>query len=108
MSGIAGAFAATVALFGPGVLLMLLISRQYDRFRADIRMRYFFAGVNPAVVSLVLSSAYSLGRNTILSWHAYLLLALSFVLLAAFQWHPAFVLALSAVVGYLRLIQQSW
>jgi len=104
MAGITGALAATVALFTPGVVLMLVISRQYSRFRDDQRAQRFLAGVNPAVVGLVVSAAFVLGRSALVSWHGYALLAVSFCLLAALRWPPVFTLGIGAAAGYFGLL----
>jgi chromate transporter len=103
-AGTTGALAATVALFAPGIVLMLAISRQYARFRDDHRAQRFLAGVNPAVVGLILSAALVLGRSALVSWHGYALFALSFCLLAGLRWHPAFILAIGAAAGYFGLL----
>jgi chromate transporter len=103
-AGTTGALAATVALFAPGIVLMLAISRQYGRFRDDHRAQRFLAGVNPAVVGLILSAALVLGRSALVSWHGYALFALSFCLLAGLRWHPAFILAIGAAAGYFGLL----
>jgi chromate transporter len=104
MAGTTGALAATVALFAPGIVLMLAISRQYARFRDDRRARRFLAGVNPAVTGLILSAALVLGRSALVSWHGYALFLLSFCLLAGLRWHPAFILAIGAAAGYFGLL----
>jgi chromate transporter len=104
MAGTIGALAATVALFAPGIVLMLAISRQYARFRDDHRAQRFLAGVNPAVVGLILSAALVLGRSALVSWHGYALFALSLCLLAGLRWHPAFILAIGAAAGYFVLL----
>ena len=104
MAGITGALAATVALFAPGIVLMLAISRQYGRFRDDHRAQRFLAGVNPAVAGLILSAALVLGRSALVSWYGYALFALSFCLLAGLRWHPAFILAIGAAAGYFGLL----
>jgi chromate transporter len=98
-AGVAGALAATAALFAPGILLMLAISHEYARFRNDQRAQRFLAGVNPAVAGLILSAAFLLGRSALASWHGYALLALSGALLIRLRWHPAFVLAIGAASG---------
>jgi chromate transporter len=103
-AGTIGALAATAALFAPGMMLMLAISRQYGRFRDDPRAQRFLAGVNPAVAGLILSAALVLGRGALVSWHGYALLALSLCLLAGLRWHPAFILALGAAAGYFGLL----
>jgi chromate transporter len=104
MAGTIGALAATAALFAPGIVLMLVISRQYSRFRDDRRAQRFLAGVNPAVAGLILSAALVLGRSALVSWHGYAFLALSFGLLAGLRWHPAFILAIGAAAGYFGLL----
>jgi chromate transporter len=104
MAGTTGALAATVALFAPGVVLMLAISHQYGRFRDDHRAQRFLAGVNPAVAGLIVSAALVLGRSALVSWHGYALFALSFCLLAGLRWHPAFILVIGAAAGYFGLL----
>jgi chromate transporter len=104
LAGTTGALAATVALFAPGMMLMLAISHQYGRFRDDHRAQRFLAGVNPAVAGLILSAALVLGRSALVSWHGYALFALSFCLLAGLRWHPAFILVIGAAAGYFGLL----
>jgi len=104
MAGIAGALAATVALFTPGIALMLAISHQYGRLRDDRHARRFLAGVNPAVVGLIVSAALVLGRSALVSWHGYALLAVSFGLLAARRWPPVLLVAAGAAAGYFGLL----
>jgi chromate transporter len=104
IAGTLGALAATVALFTPGVVLMLAISHQYSRFRDDQHAQRFLAGVNPAVVGLIVSAALVLGRSALVSWHGYALLGVSFCLLAAFRWPPVFILVIGAAVGYFGLL----
>jgi chromate transporter len=104
LAGTIGALAATVALFAPGMMLMLAISHQYGRFRDDHRAQRFLAGVNPAVAGLILSAALVLGRSALISWHGYALFALSFCLLAGLRWPPAFILVIGAAAGYFGLL----
>jgi chromate transporter len=104
LAGTAGALAATVALFAPGMMLMLALCHQYGRFRDDRRAQRFLAGVNPAVAGLILSAALLLGRSALVSWHGYALFALSFSLLAGLRWHPAFLLVIGAAAGYFGLL----
>jgi chromate transporter len=95
---------ATAGLFAPGVILMLVISHQYGRFRGDQRAEQFLAGVNPAVTGLIMSAAVSLSRTTLLTWHAYLALGLALFLLVRLRWHPAIVLSLGAASGHFGLL----
>ncbi len=101
VAGVAGALAATVALFAPGVALMLFISRQYTRFRDDPRAKRFLNGINPAVTGLIFAAAVLLGPAGLASWRGLILSGVSFVLLTRLRWHPAFVLGIGAAAGYL-------
>jgi chromate transporter len=101
IAGVSGALAATIALFAPAVVLMLVISRQYTRFRNDRRAKRFLSGVNPAVAGLIASAAVLLGQDALASWRGFLLVGLSLLLLVRLCWHPAFVLGIGAAAGYL-------
>jgi chromate transporter len=83
---------------------MLVVSHGYERFREDRRVKQFLSGVNPAVAGLIMSAALLLRRGALVGWPSYLLLGLSVFLLAKLRWHPAFVLAIGAVTGYLGLL----
>ena len=104
VAGVAGAFVATAALLAPALVLMWIMSGQYERFRDDPRAQNFLCGVNPAVTGLILSAAILLGGSAILSWRGILLCAASLLLLARFRWHPAFVLAIGALLGYFAVL----
>jgi len=97
--GIAGALVATGALYLPAVVLMLVLSREYDRLKERREVQAFLAGVVPAVIGLMLSTAILLGSGTLLSWRAYALAGLALVLLIRWRLHPVFVLALGAAAG---------
>ena len=104
VAGVSGAFLATVALMTPAILLMTLISREYERFRNDARALRFLAGVNPAVTGLVLSAALLLGRDALGSWRGWLFGGISLLAMRKLRWHPAVLLAAGAVAGYAGML----
>lgn len=101
VAGVLGAILATVALFTPSTVLMLLISHYYQRLRNLVRVKDFLAGILPAVVGLIVAAAVALGPGS-LSLHHPAGIALGvgalFVLLR-WRWHPAIVLAIGAAAG---------
>ena len=101
VSGALGAVFATIALFLPSTILMLFISHFYQRLRNVGKARDFMSGVASTVVGLIVSAAIILSPDTIHFRHpAGIVLGLaSFALLARWNWHPALVLAIGAVVG---------
>ena len=104
MAGIAGALAATTALFAPGMALMAFLSREYEKYHSDRRAQRLLAGVNPAVAGVVAAAAVLLSAVAIVSWRGWLAGALALTLLGRFRWHPAFVLAAGAALGFAGLL----
>lgn len=101
VAGVSGALVATVALFLPATLLMWGISHFYERLRHVTAVKDFLAGVNPAVVGLILAAAIALAPTSLHGERplSLALAAIALLLLARFKWHPASVLAMGALVG---------
>ncbi|MGC9196695.1 MAG: chromate transporter [Syntrophobacteraceae bacterium] len=59
----------------------------------------FLAGVTPAVVGLVISAAVLLAPGALRDLAGWALMVCSLFLLARLQWHPAWVLAIGAILG---------
>jgi chromate transporter len=104
-AGLIGALVATAALFLPGMLWMLFLSRQYELRRDQPLAQRFLSGINPAVTGLVLSAAILLGRGSMTAWAHWAAGAAAFLLLVKWRVHPAFVLAAAAVAGWLGWIR---
>ena len=99
--GLPGALAATVCIFLPCTVLMLLISSRYHHFRRIEAVRHFLDGILPAVVGLVFAAAFTLGRTSLASARDFLLLAAGFALLQFTAIAPMAVILGAAVVGLL-------
>ena len=99
LRGIVGALVATVALYLPAVVLMLALCHQYERLKDRKETQAFLAGVIPAVIGLVLSTAILLAYGTLHSWRAFVFAGLALLVLIRWRVHPALVLAVSAAAG---------
>ena len=104
LNGIWGALVATIALFTPGIAVMMFLTRQYGRLREAPAVRRFLAGVGPAVAGLVISAAITLSGKALDSWRGWVLFAASLFLLGKLRWHPAAVLAVGVAAGALHLV----
>ena len=104
LQGVAGAIIATASIFAPAMVLMMVISAGYDRFKDSSRAKDFLAGVTPTVVGLVASAALLLWPSTIGSWLSLVLMIFALLLLIRFKWHPAFVLAVGAGLAAVGII----
>lgn len=103
LAGIPGALLATLALFAPSVLLMLVISRFYGKLRREQRVKSFLAGITPAVVGLVVAAALVLLPGSVSVAHpaGIVLGSLAFLVLVLRSWHPAILLGFGAAAGML-------
>ena len=99
--GLLGALAATICIFLPCTLLMLLISSRYERFRRVDAMSHFLDGILPAVVGLVFAAAFNLGRTSLTNVRDFVLLGAGFVILQFTAIAPMAVILGAAVVGLL-------
>jgi chromate transporter len=100
LAGVGGALIGTAALLAPGLLVMMLLTRQYERLQCDARVQRFLCGVNPAVTGLVVSAAFLLGGGALTGWRACALAAVSLGMLRKLKWHPAVPLAVGAAAGF--------
>lgn len=103
VGGIGGALLATLALFTPALLLMLTLSRFYERVRREPRVQEFLAGVVPAVIGLIVGAGLILAPDSLaIRQPATLVMAtFAFLALVRWRWHPAIVLGIGAAAGAL-------
>ena len=99
--GFPGALAATVCIFLPCTVLMLLISSRYEKFRRVSAVNDFLDGILPAVVGLVFAAAFTLGRTSLVNARDFLLLGVGFVLLQFTAIAPMAVILGAAALGLL-------
>ncbi len=99
--GFPGAFVATVFIFIPCVVLMLIVGRNYNRLKKIDIIGSTLDGLLPAVVGLVAAAAWNLGVSSLTGMKEILILAVGF---AIFKWTkiaPMFVILGSGIVGLL-------
>lgn len=100
-AGLPGALVATVCIFLPGTILMLLVSSRYQRFRRVEAVNHFLDGILPAVVGLVFAAAFNLGRTSLTGARDFILLGAGFAVLQFTAIAPMAVILGAAVVGLL-------
>jgi len=65
MSGLAGAFAATIGIFSPPFLFTVVGTPLLRRYRSNSRLQGFVRGVSVAVVGVLVGTSYLVGRTAI-------------------------------------------
>ena len=99
--GFPGALVATVFIFLPCVVLMLLIGRNYHRLKNIDIIKNTMDGLLPAVVGLVAAAAWNLGASSLSGMQEFITLAVGFALFKWTKISPMFVILGAGVVGLL-------
>jgi chromate transporter len=98
VAGFAGGLVATICIFLPCVVLMLFVGRYYNRLKEIDLIRSTLDGVLPAVVGVVASAAWSLGR-TLGSAREYVVLIVAFCIFRWTKVNPMFMIVGAGIIG---------
>jgi chromate transporter len=79
--GLSGAVAATVGIFTPSVIFVILGTPILRRYRQNARVQGFIRGITVAVVGVLLGTSYLVARSTIHDVLGLIVLALAFIAL---------------------------
>lgn len=111
VGGVAGSACATLGVVLPSFVVMLLVAKCFQRFRQSRLVQGSMAGLKPAVVGLIASSAVSVGGAVFApgGWstgiltqpETYLSLGIFLLALGLKKLHPIAVILLSGLLGLL-------
>ena len=99
--GFPGALVATVCLFLPCVVLMLIVGRNYDRLKKIDIISSTLDGLLPAVVGLVAAAAWNLGVSSLTGLREFFILAAGFTIFKWTKVSPMLVILGAGMVGLL-------
>jgi chromate transporter len=99
--GFLGGLVATVAIFLPCVILMLIIGRNYHRLKNIDFIKTTLDGLLPAVVGLVAAAAWDLGVSSLSGAKEFAILAVGFTIFKWTKITPMFVILGAGLVGLL-------
>ena len=97
--GFLGGLTATVFIFMPCCILMLLIGRNYHRLKNIDVLRHTLDGLLPAVVGLVAAAAWNLGITSLSGFKELILMAGGFVILKWTKVSPMVVILVAGGIG---------
>lgn len=102
LNGISGALFATIGIFLPAFLFVLLLNPLIPKMRKSKLVSGFLDGVNIAAVALIIAVCLEMGRDTLLDWRTTAIAIASFVLIfVSKKVNSAFIVLGGALVGYL-------
>jgi chromate transporter len=101
VSGVAGAIVATVAIFLPSFLFVLVLNPIIPRLRASKNMSAFLDAINASAISLMAAVVIRLAGATVVDWRALLIAAAAFIAGLRFKLNAAWLVAGGSAAGWL-------
>lgn len=99
IEGVPGSILATLGVVTPSVILILLIAFFLSKHMDKDIVKTFLNGVRPAVLGLIISAAIFIGTRAIEDIFGILIALIVCALLHYKNWHPLFLILLSAIGG---------
>lgn len=95
-----GAVVATLGLSMPSIIIMLIFSKFFLKFRKNKYIENSFVGLRIAVVGLILSASLLLmNAENFIDWKSFIIFLVSFILILKFKVNPLLLTVISAIVG---------
>ena len=105
MSGFWGGLAATVGIFAPSFLFVLLLNPLIPKMRKSKLLSYFLDSVNIAAVAVMVAVLVVMGIDTLNDWRAIVIAILGFVFTFGFKKVNAMWIVLGgSLLGYLLFL----
>ncbi|HEV7745930.1 MAG TPA: chromate transporter [Pyrinomonadaceae bacterium] len=100
VAGTLGALVATISIFLPSFLMMVVAGSSLARFHTNKIVQSFLKGVTPAVVGLLVAAGISIGRAGIHSWVGLLIAVIAGVVLVRYRPSAIWVILGAGVVRF--------
>jgi chromate transporter len=101
LKGIKGGIFSLLGTILPSFLIILLVAVFLWQYQKNELVQAAFCGIRPAVVALIISAAYELGKGVFRQRRSLLLFILFFGVLVIFRIHPLLVIVGGAITGFL-------
>ncbi|MCF6333530.1 MAG: chromate efflux transporter [Draconibacterium sp.] len=99
--GLAGAFAATLAIFTPPGMLMIFCSRFISQMKQSSIINAIYKGIRPAVIGMIFSAAFTIGKSVELRWETLSIFVLVVILSVKFKINVVYLIPASGIIGLL-------
>lgn len=99
LAGIAGASLATLAIFFPSAILMIIAAKIFKQNADSVLMKNALAGIKPVVVGMILASAIKLFFSVAYTPVSIALFFAAFVLSFRFKFNPVYLILIALMVG---------
>jgi chromate transporter len=102
MNGITGALAATIGIFLPSFLFVLILNPLIPKMRQSEILGAILDAVNVAAIALIIAVSVEMAKDTLTDWRTILIAVASLIVVFVFKkMNSAFIVFGGAVIGYL-------
>lgn len=101
ISGIFGSAAATIGVIAPSVIIMIIISKFFLKFKNNEYVSNAFLALRPATVGLIAAAAILVAYGAFIDYKSVLIFAAAFVLSFKFDMDPILLTVLAGVAGFI-------
>ena len=102
MHGITGAIAATIGIFLPSFLFVLILNPLIPKLRQSKSIGAILDAINVGAVALIISVCVEMGKDTLTDWRTIIIAVASLIVVFVFKkMNSAFIVLGGALFGYL-------
>ncbi len=101
VQGFLGAFVATVGMFVPPAILMIVASRFFARIKASAPISAALRGIRPAVIGMIVAAAWTIGKTAHFHWLSVVIFALALLALLRLRVQVAWIIPAAGATGLL-------
>ena len=94
---------ATIAIFLPSGLLMIVLARFFSLIRDSEAIKSSFKGIRPAVIGMIFIAALTIGAQIEWEWPTIVIFALVLLLSVKFNFKVIYLIPASGLIGWLFL-----
>ncbi|MGI6538161.1 MAG: chromate transporter [Caldicoprobacterales bacterium] len=110
--GLVGGAFATIGVIVPSFVIVVMVAKYFTKFKDHPVVQAVLSGLRPAVIGLIASSTFLIGKNAFapeitgtwlqsINWRAVVIFILGLVGIIKLKIHPALMIIISAALGIL-------
>ncbi|SNS40970.1 chromate transporter [Anaerovirgula multivorans] len=99
IGGVLGSIVSTMGVVLAPTIMILILSKYLLQFNKSKTVQSIFEGLRPALIGLILASAYSVGKTSIFDYTTFLIVTLMLIIINKTKIHPIATIFVSACLG---------
>ena len=101
IAGVAGAIAATIGIFVPPAMLMLICTHFLEKIKKSIKINLALKGIRCAVIGMIAAASIVVWQSAQQDWKSAIIFLVALLSLMKYRIEVAWIIPVSGAVGYL-------